>query len=158
MSDDFSDFDSVSALIFSRVLIHARRFGGDLDDLYQEAVLTWCSVRHRYDPFKAKLSTWTAVVVDRRLKDISEAAHARRGREYAAGTPDAAFSRDRADWMDGLTEDGLEVAALALDPPEELIELRASNRPRDWAAAVRRYLRDVLGWDDERVKAATRAT
>ncbi|MFQ5891456.1 MAG: sigma factor [Candidatus Methanofastidiosia archaeon] len=153
-------YKDMEALINGVVWDFWRIHGGDVEDLRAQANLIVVRAIDKYNPKKAKLSTWIAVSIKRWLFDYitrtPESKHISIDAEFAEiqATPSAAFSV--LELLDEMSKDAHIVLWLFLTTPKEVLLDAVEEKRRH--CEVCRYLRNRLqnrlrqmGWERVRI-------
>lgn len=147
---------SVEKLIWQLVHKFTNRNGGDREDIFQDCVQKWFESYPKFDPnLGYRLTTWTTAVLGNYLEDI------RKGRQRAfrlmvatsSTITDLAPDRAQASILDELVGDAQYMAALLVEPPQEVLDSRSSTKAKATWAAIKKYLKRQ-GWSRERIEMA----
>lgn len=152
-----SAYNSVKFLIIRIVTDFQRQYGKcEHVDLYSEAKLVFVSSYRQYDPKRAKLSTWTQLVVWTGLIDASRKQwrHNEHGKVVPLTGKEQATkpsSFDLASFTKGMSEDAVHIIKLVLNPPKDF-KAPCPNNPKFRILYTRQLWAwlDKEGWDENR--------
>lgn len=146
-----------------------RKYGGDLEEVHQEAQYQFMQAYIRQKDSKAKLNTWVTFRVWYCLVTIVRQQarnNARCSRVHMElGTVPARKGFCRHKLTQGLSDDAEFVVGIALSPPPDLVlgfEVLNRHFERDWhdydkpvltrLEAIREYLQEDLGWKEDHIE------
>ena len=147
----------VENLLRSIVWKLVRKYGGDFEEMMQEAACIYIAAYENFDgriPFSSWLYNWVRwTLMDQLRLRLS------RGQRYEP-TNEQDIPGTYRDWtatkfMEEMGEDAAMVAKLVLETPAELAKIVSGkgSEPRNYRSSIRTYLSD-LGWTARRVAAS----
>jgi RNA polymerase sigma factor (sigma-70 family) len=162
-----SVFDDYRRLVWSVAREWTDRFGGDIEENYQEGCLAFMRAYAALDPKRGAFSTLLTWSVRHHLSNVS-ARDRRKCRSNGKQTLQLSYSDGRRGYsnladnlpdpypdvynFDDLSEDAQMVIDLVLIAPRELKEAadRKGGHPANWRKVLRRYLKGI-GWTGRRI-------
>ncbi len=134
---------------------HCRKYGGDWNEVYSEAMFLFVTASLSHDGLSCKLSTWISLKVSRGLQDWRMRERGERRKLQRVPMPADVEERRTSfsllDWIDELTHDARSVVAAILESPDEV--LWAADAPRVQLRTIRTLLLE-RGWTPEQVQGA----
>lgn len=146
-----------------------RKYGGDFEEVHQEAQYQFMQAYIRQKDSKAKLNTWVTfrvwyclvTIVRRQARNNARC----RRTDMELGTVPARKGFSRSELTQGLSDDAEFVVGIALSPPPDLVlnfDCLNKQIERDWhnydrpvrsrLEAIREYLHLDLGWEEEHIE------
>lgn len=153
ITDTFADAEK---LIHAVVWRFFRQHGGDLEEMQQEAMLFFTESYRNYNGERAAFTTWLQSSIWWGLLNHARKPKQRRvfpDLERLPARRESALSAV----LEGLSEEGRQVAELALNPPPD-VRLTArsghgESMPLSMRHGIKRYLKDC-GWNANRIRTA----
>jgi hypothetical protein len=138
-------------LIYNTVHEFVRTYGGRFEDLVEYAGICFVKAYHKYDPTKAKFSTWLRWVVWKNLQELYRQRARHNGKVVFIDLDQELYlappTFNRLLFLDSLSDDARLVVSVALDTHWQTPD------PKAIRSLIREYLRQpAIGWSGQRVR------
>jgi hypothetical protein len=133
-----------------------KRYGTDFDETFAEANMGFMVSAQTYEPGKGDFAQWLGYGIWHRLQNWLKAA-TRANRKPEPGASFYTTNFNLGIFLADLSQEGREVAELALDAPEEVLQAahKAGGHPRNLSSALKQHLREQ-GWTGNQIWRAWR--